>query len=120
MLNNTMERLIHGDTGVVNDYQTALNLWAEIFENPKSSTVDGLAEMLGSNQLTFEHQCGGRWVGQEIMVASGIYQFYSTAIGFEGNLGRAQLVANAFARSMCSSEVKHHAREIATALFIFE
>ena len=115
-----MERLIEGDEGVVTDYRTALSLWSEIFRKPESGTVEGLAGILWGEQGNFERQCGGRYVGQEIMVASGIYQFYTTAVGFEGNLDRARLVANAFRASMCSMELKYYTDKIAEELALFE
>ncbi len=115
-----MERLINGENDIINKYRIAIGLWDGIFKKAESNTVDGLAGILWSEQGKFENQCGGKSIGQEIMVASGIYQFYSTASCFGDNLERARLVANAFRISRCSMEVKHHAREIATALSIFE
>ncbi|MUG71946.1 hypothetical protein [Paenibacillus validus] len=113
MASYTIESLINGDTAIVDNYQNAFRLWQEIWENPESDTADGLARILTVRQITFEHQCGGRWIGQEIMVAVGYGQFYSNADGFGENAERATMVKVAFSRSSCSLEVKGEARRMA-------
>ena len=94
-------------------YQEAVKRWKEIWSRPGSREIVRLATQLSSEQSWFEHKCGGRWVGQEIMVVSGFGLLYSTSEGFEDNLDRARLLYDAFQQSYCSIEVKSIAREVA-------
>lgn len=58
-------------------------------------------------------QLWGRWVGQEVMVVSGLAGLYTTATGFDGRLDRARLLYDAFQSSYCSIEVKSIAEKVA-------
>ncbi|CAI8810759.1 hypothetical protein [Priestia megaterium] len=40
----------------------------EIWNDPQSETSEGLSRILSNRQLTFEERCGGRPLGQEVMV----------------------------------------------------
>lgn len=107
----TLETLIDGNADIVEYYNNARQLWLEIIESNAFENVDTLAQELTSRQLQFEHQCGGRWIGQEIMAIVGIGQFYSSQIGFDATMQDAVKVKNAFAQSYCSLEVKWHAEK---------
>lgn len=107
----TLEKLIEGDNEILENYNSARQLWNEIRQSELFANVDTLAQELSHMQLQFEHQCGGRWIGQEIMAFVGIGQFYSTEVGFDANLEDALKVKEAFARSYCSLEVKWHAKK---------
>lgn len=107
----TLEKLINGEADIVENYNNARQLWDEIKESNAYNSVDNLAQELTNRQLQFEHRCGGRWIGQEIMALVGIGQFYSSEIGFDAALDDAIKVKNAFARSYCSLEVKWHAEK---------
>jgi hypothetical protein len=109
----SLEMLVRGQAEVVGYYQAAANRWREIWSRPESRDLDSLAKMLLSEQMWFERNCGGRWVGQEIMVVSGLAGLYTTATGFEDNLQRARLLYDAFQSSYCSAEVKSIAEEVA-------
>jgi hypothetical protein len=63
--------------------------------------------------MWFEANCGGRWVGQEVMVVSGLAGLYSSETGFDRNEKRARLLYDAFQSSYCSVEVKSIAEEVA-------
>lgn len=105
----TLDLLIKGEQDIVEYYNNARQLWQQIRESAVFNNVDSLAQELTSRQFRFEMDCGGRWVGQEIMAMVGIGQFYSIEAGFDGNTDDAIKVKNAFARSYCSIEVKYHA-----------
>jgi len=105
--------LVRGQGEVVGYYQSAAIHWQEIWSRPESGELAALAKILQSEQFWFELHCGGRWVGQEIMVVSGLAGLYSTATGFEDNLERARLLYDAFQSSYCSIEVKSIAEEVA-------
>lgn len=105
----TLEQLINGNEEIVEYYRNARELWDEIRNSIYFESVERLAEQLSMSQMTFEHRCGGRWLGQEIMTVVGIGQFYSSEIGFDATIEDALKVKDAFAQSYCSLEVKWHA-----------
>lgn len=107
----TLEKLINGHADIVEHYNNARQLWNEISQSDSFNNADTLAEELTMRQLEFEHRCGGRWIGQEIMALTGIGQFYSSEIGFDATHADAIKVKDAFARSYCSLEVKWHAEK---------
>lgn len=105
----TLEQLMNGDRHIVSHYAAATTRWGMIRDSADFASIDLLAKRLTSEQLTFEHECGGRWLGQEIMAFVGIGQFYSTADGFGDNIEDAKKVYDAIRASFCSMEVKGHA-----------
>ncbi len=107
----TLEKLINGQADIVEHYNNARQLWNEIIHSDSFNNADTLAEELTMRQLQFENNCGGRWIGQEIMALTGIGQFYSSEIGFDATHQNAIKVKDAFARSYCSLEVKWHAEK---------
>ena len=109
----TIERLLNGDTSLVEHYQSAAKRWKEILATPEAREVASLATLLKSHQMWFERNAGGRWPGQEAMVVSGFGMLYSTESGFQGNYKLAQMLAQAFEASSCSMEVKSIARQVA-------
>lgn len=109
----TLEEVVKGNSGIVRYYSTAQRQWQQILHETEPLTVANLAKRLSTDQLWFERNCGGRELGQEVMVVSGIAQFYSTADGFGENYDTALLVTKAFSSSFCSVEVKSHARHVA-------
>ncbi|MEO6812182.1 MAG: hypothetical protein ABI353_23995 [Isosphaeraceae bacterium] len=116
----TIELLISGDQNVNKYYQAAVERWKDIWSRPASTEVIDLATMLSREQAWFEHHCGTRWIGQEIMVVSGFGMLYSTRVGFADQVEQAQLLYDAFQRSMCSIEVKVIARDMAESYRLFE
>lgn len=120
-MNYTIEMLITGDKAVVEYYKKAKQKWAEIIKDNPTFNPEKFAKELSHHQLWFEHNCGGRWEGQEIMVVVGIGQFYTTMSGFEGeNLKRALAVYDGFRRSFCSIEVKGCAEDVAANYSLLE
>ncbi len=107
----TLELLIQGDPDIVDYYNNARNLWQEIRESANFNDVASLAQDLANKQFQFERECGGRWLGQEIMAIVGIGQFYNSNVGFDATIEDAIKVKNAFAQSYCSLEVKWHAEK---------
>ena len=109
----TIEQIMKGNQQVIDWYQTATQKWDAILKSTGTTNVTQLAKELGSKQLSFEHDCGGRSIGQEIMVIAGIARFYRITVGFEGNKQAVKNIVDAFEQSMCSIEVKGCAKEIA-------
>jgi hypothetical protein len=109
----SLEMLVRGRGEVIGYYEAAASHWREIWSRQESGDLASFAKLLQSEQMWFERNCGGRWIGQEIMVVSGIVGLYTTANGFDSNLGRARLLYDAFLSSYCSIEVKSIAEEVA-------
>lgn len=109
----SLEMLVQGKSEVVSFYQTAADRWREIWSRKESRDLLSLAKLLTSEQMWFELNCGGRWIGQEVMVVSGLAGLYTTATGFDDQLPRARLLYDAFQSSYCSVEVKSIAEEVA-------
>lgn len=110
----TISRLLGGDESVVQDYVTARNKWAEFFHDKEHASLEEWANWLSAEQIPFfEQKCGGRHAGQEVMVWSGFGTLYNLNTGLEDNLPLAKKLAQAFAKSTCSMEVKISARKAA-------
>jgi hypothetical protein len=113
----TTELLIEGNDDILTYYKNALDRWKKILFNNQNANSEELAKILTNEQSWFESNCGSRWVGQEIMVVTGICQFYTTALGFDKNEKKAKLIYDAFMKSYCSLEVKGMAEDVARRYF---
>lgn len=105
--------LATGNGSIPDYFLEAVEKWEEILSDHPPSNVNELSDELHIQQDWFERNCGGRWLGQEVMVASGIAQFYDSKHGLGQDLDKARKIVEAFERSSCSMEVKGHARELA-------
>lgn len=110
------EKLLHDEESVLDEVQNAKELWTDILDETPSSDTEALAARLRGVQLEFEDQCGGELPGKELMGVVAIYQFYSTANGFDDEARTAKDVLEAIKRSKCSSEVEYHAKRVADHL----
>lgn len=119
-MHRTIDLLIKGDDRILIYFKKALDRWNEILKSDSAKDVETLAKKLTSEQFWFEHNCGTRWIGQEIMVITGICQFYSISIGFEETKEKALLVYNAFMASSCSIEVKGDAKDVAKSYYLID
>lgn len=109
----TIERLMNGDDDVTGQFVAAKDRWENILSNLETDSVDALAKRISVEQSWFEANCGGRWEGQEVMAWSAFGSLYKTALGFDENATVVSKLAEAFEKSMCSIEVKGHARNAA-------
>ena len=100
-----INEMLNKDGKTAEYYQNAKGLWDAI-----DVSTENLKEILLSEQLEFEHLCGGRNAGQKIMVCYGITQYLQNNTS---DYDSAQKVFNAFIQSGCSIEVKQYARDIA-------
>ena len=101
----TKKELMDGNSQVVEYYKNARIMWEQI----DISDIN-LREVLFSKQLDFEKACGGRGMGAEIMVWSGIMQYMNNDTP---NIQSAKTIYNAFIDSNCNNEVKQAARDAA-------
>lgn len=114
----TIELLMQGNPNILNFYESAKTKWTEILKETGTANIEQLANRLGAEQSWFEHNCGSRWIGQEIMVVAGLCQFYKTDIGFEGHEQEVVAVYDAIQASWCSLEVKGLADQVAKSYSI--
>ena len=111
-MHETLEELLKGDDDIVGFYVTAKEKWPELFQSMQQDPVQDWARWLTVQQVAFfERQCGGRRLGQEVMVWSSFAVLYSTQVGFGGNKALAIKLVEAFAKSGCSVEVKSKVRK---------
>jgi hypothetical protein len=111
----TIDLLLRGDPRVVHYYAAARARWLEILATDDARSVEALAARLTGEPFWFEHHCGGRWQGQEIMAFSGIGHLYDPNIGFEASRDVVLRIFDAFMASFCSLEVKWHAERASEA-----
>lgn len=111
----TINKLLKGDSTIVEKYLTIKLKWDQIlsqFDWNDDKSLEKLTRLVGDEQLTFEHLVDNRTLGQEIMVIVGICQFYDREVGFDKDFRKAKLLYNAFLSSYCSMEVKFITEEI--------
>lgn len=116
----TIEMLVNGNSEILEFYRKAKHRWKKILNENQNANSNELSKVLTNEQLWFEYNCGTRWIGQEIMVVTGITQFYSTDSGFDERKDQALLVYNAFMNSYCSIEVKGAANSVAKNYYLIE
>ena len=107
----SVEMLVRGRAEVVEYYRVAAERWGEIWHRPDAHDLARLSKMLSSEQMWFERNCGGRWVGQEVMVVSGLAGLYSTEVGFDDRLEQARLLYDAFQTSSTASRSRASRRK---------
>jgi uncharacterized small protein (DUF1192 family) len=112
-MNYIFEALRDGDHSIVDTFVEANALWPEILHDIDDISVDELAERLGVAQMRFERIAGERYLGKMLCGLSGFTHLYSCQVGLEDNIYKARKLRDAFAKSYCSVEVKHTAREAA-------
>ena len=107
----TVEALL-GGSPVSQWYTAAKGHWTQVLANIDANDPAAVAKVASAEQHWFEHNCGGRWVGQEVMVVAGIGRYYTTANGFDENVEKAKAMYRGLIASTCSVEVHSHAREV--------
>ena len=116
-----IRELLDGNNKIVDYFITAGDKWSEVIGTSDIDDVSALADWCSDNQLWFEQNCGGRWLGQEVMVTAGIAGFYDPSGGFDDESCRNALnVYHALKESRCSVEVKYHAEDIAKSYSLID
>jgi len=101
----TLLKLINNEEEILEYYKNAEKLWEKIWNSKESQNEKELADLITSYQFYFEDQCGGRDIGQEIMVWSGYaYLIKKTEAKPETNSELNKFI-NAFDKSHVSSEI---------------
>lgn len=108
----TIEELLK-NSNVTSWYQQAKTIWDKALANINTKDSSQIARTASSNQFEFENNCGGRFIGQEIMVITGIFRYYDEGNGFQKTLDEVQAMYQGLQKSSCSLEVKSHADDVA-------
>ncbi len=114
----TVEELISRNHDLSNHYVSAAKLWEQIVKEVGLNNVETLAQKVTHSQWEFERRCGGRNLGQEVMVLSGFGRLYSTGAGLQTE--QARNLYEAFKRSSCSLEVKGMANTTAKSYGVID
>ncbi|ELV8773066.1 hypothetical protein [Vibrio natriegens] len=109
----TNEMLINGNGNILGFYKIARQRWEQALHESGLVNSLVLANRLTNEQFWFEHNCGGRALGQEVMVVTGLTMFYNTQTGYGEYTNHAYFIYNAFMQSYCSVEVKNMAQKLA-------
>jgi hypothetical protein len=105
-----LERLGRGDAHIMAMCQEANRVWTDFLEELRGADTGTLAARLGFFQPTFARIFGSESFGNNMMPWTGFAALYDTRSGWGANLERAKQLAEAFARSNCSAQVKSEAR----------
>ena len=108
----TIEALLT-DPNITDYYRAAKEHWVQILARIDPTDSGAIASAASGEQSWFERNCGGRYIGQEIMVVAGICQYYTTAVGFDEDMDKAKAMYQGLLASGCSVEVHGHARDVA-------
>jgi hypothetical protein len=109
-MHELLERLGRGDVRLIEMCQRANAAWRDLLSELNGADTGTLAARLGFFQPTIERIFESQTLGQTMMPWSGFAVLYDTQNGWGPNLQRARQLAEAFAASNCSKEVKDEAR----------
>jgi hypothetical protein len=114
MMKLVVRELTKGNHKITDYFDEAGKKWAEIIKSDVFDDPAALAKWCTSNQIWFEQNCGGRWLGQEVMATSAIAGFYDPSSGWKDEpKANAMRVIQAIHDSQCSLEVKYEAEKAA-------
>ncbi len=109
-MHELLERLGRGDERLIGMCREANRAWGEFLAELNGADTGTLAARLGFFQPTFQRIFDSPTLGETMMPWAGFAALYDTTNGWGGNLERARQLAEAFARSNCSQEVKDESR----------
>lgn len=105
-MQRTLKKLMNNDSEILEYYQNANKFWEEIWNSQESENEKDLGKKISSYQYQFEEECGGRWIGQEIMAWSA-YTYLLKTFDNDEDLFNKNLkkLNNAFKNSFLSTEI---------------
>jgi hypothetical protein len=110
MMHERLERLRRGDTRLIDMCRQANQSWTEFLEELRTADTGTLSARLGFFEPHFKRIFETETMGQTMMPWTGFASLYDTQHGWRDNRDRALQLAEAFARSNCSQEVRDEAR----------
>jgi hypothetical protein len=109
-----IKMLMAGKQDVVAKFIAAEDFWNNFFKAHRDSDVKTLADALGQHQEEFETKLDWhRDLAKQIMPYTCLAYLYDEQGGFADNRELADRIVEAFAGSICSTEVKWSAEEAA-------
>lgn len=109
-MHELLERLGRGDTRIIEMCRDASQAWNSFLEELRTADTGTLSARLGFFQNDFHRIFESSTLGETMMPWTGFAVLYDTKAGWGENLPRARQLAEAFARSNCSNEVRSEAR----------
>ncbi|HCK83110.1 MAG TPA: hypothetical protein DHW63_00880 [Hyphomonadaceae bacterium] len=109
-MHELLERLSRGDTRIIEMCREASRSWSEFLDELRPADTATISARLGFFQKHFHKIFESETLGQTMMPWTGFAVLYDTKKGWGENLPRARQLAEAFARSNCSHEVRSEAR----------
>lgn len=109
-MHELLERLGQGDMRLIEMCRQANHAWAGFLTELQSADTGTLAARLGFFEPTIKRIFDNEKLGETMMPWTGFAVLYSSSQGWGGNLELAKRLAQAFASSNCSKEVRDEAR----------
>lgn len=109
-MHELLERLGRGDERLILMCREANRVWREFFAELDGCDTGTMAARLGFLQSTFHRVFESPTLGETMMPWSAFAALYDTKDKWATNLFRARQLADAFAQSHCSQEVRDEAR----------
>ncbi len=109
-MHELLQRLGRGDTRVIDMCKEANRVWSGFLDELRTADTGTLSARLGFFQSDFQRIFDSEALGQTMMPWTGFAALYDTELGWGDNRDRALQLAEAFARSNCSGEVRSEAR----------
>ncbi len=109
-MHELLQRLGRGDTRLIQMCQQANRTWIDFLDEVRMADTVTLSARLQFFQPTFKQIFDSETLGQTMMPWTGFAALYDTDRGWGENKTRALQLADAFARSHCTVEVKSEAR----------
>jgi hypothetical protein len=109
-MHELLQRLGRGDTRLIEMCQQANRAWTDFLEELRMADTVTLSARLQFFQPEFKRIFDSETLGETMMPWTGFAALYDTDRGWGENKQRALQLAQAFAQSHCSAEVKSEAR----------
>jgi hypothetical protein len=109
-MHELLERLGRGDTRLIDMCRQSNQAWVGFLTELQTADAGTLAARLGFFEPTFKRIFESDTMGQTMMPWTGFAVLYDSQQGWRGNLELAKRLAEAFAASNCSKEVRDEAR----------
>ena len=111
-MHELLQRLGRGDTRLIDMCREANSAWTSFLDELRTADTGTVSARLGFFESTFKRIFDGEKLGQTMMPWTAFVALYDTDRGWGDNRDRAVQLAEAFARSNCSDEVRSEARSV--------
>lgn len=111
-MHELLERLGRGDTRLIEMCQEANRAWVSFLDELRTADTGTVSARLGFFERDFKRTFDSDTLGQTMMPWTAFVALYDTDRGWGDNRERAVQLAEAFARSNCSEEVRSEARSV--------